>query len=146
MTAKSRGLSVVNNSQRRSCAPCPCSGRVCWRHNTTTALGCAGASEPRQLGYMVRLGLWGPGQPAFADFPAFLDALGHRGVGALELVGCSLCIVPVICVPDYLQGPPTTLQRSHGLLQPSTVRGGAGCICQLQLHLVKSLHLRAALN
>ena len=63
----------------------------CRGRTAMTALGCAGASEPRQLGYMVRLGLWGPGQPAFADFPAFLDALGHRGVGALELVGCSCC-------------------------------------------------------
>ena len=27
-----------------------------------------GASEPRNLAYMTRLGLWGPGIPAFADF------------------------------------------------------------------------------
>ena len=30
-----------------------------------------GASEPRNLGYMVRLGLWGDGT-SFQDFPQFL--------------------------------------------------------------------------
>jgi len=27
-----------------------------------------GASEPRNLGYMERLGLWGPGIPSFTNF------------------------------------------------------------------------------
>lgn len=27
-----------------------------------------GASEPRNLGYMERLGLWGPGNPSFSSF------------------------------------------------------------------------------
>lgn len=27
-----------------------------------------GASEPRNLGYMDRLGLWGPGTPSFSNF------------------------------------------------------------------------------
>ena len=27
-----------------------------------------GASEPRNLAYMTRLGLWGPGVPSFHDF------------------------------------------------------------------------------
>lgn len=52
--------------------------------------GCAGASEPRNLGYMERLGLWGEGTPSFAAFQDFLDAVGGRGVGALELVAMDM--------------------------------------------------------
>ncbi|GBG72349.1 hypothetical protein CBR_g11926 [Chara braunii] len=48
-----------------------------------------GASEPRNLGYMVRLGLWGPGTD-LPDFSAFLGALEKRGVGALELVAMDM--------------------------------------------------------
>ncbi|CAA6668669.1 unnamed protein product [Spirodela intermedia] len=43
-----------------------------------------GASEPRNMGYMVRLGLWGAG----TCFPKFHDFLG--GVGALELVAMDM--------------------------------------------------------
>ena len=50
----------------------------------------AGASEPRNLGYMVRLGLWGAGNTAFADFASFLQAISQRGVAALELVAMDL--------------------------------------------------------
>lgn len=50
----------------------------------------AGASEPRNLGYMVRLGLWGTGNTAFADFASFLQAISQRGVAALELVAMDL--------------------------------------------------------
>lgn len=35
-------------------------------------------AEPRNMGYMVRLGLWGPGHPAFPAFPAFLEAVQVR--------------------------------------------------------------------
>ena len=40
-----------------------------------------GASEPRNLGYMVRLGLWGEGNPAFETFPRFLEAISVSGRG-----------------------------------------------------------------
>ena len=50
----------------------------------------SGASEPRNLGYMERLGLWGEGTPSFAAFQDFLDAVGGRGVGALELVAMDM--------------------------------------------------------
>lgn len=33
-----------------------------------------GASEPRNMGYMVRLGLWGPGT-SFSDFREFLGGV-----------------------------------------------------------------------
>ncbi|EOY14275.1 RING/FYVE/PHD zinc finger superfamily protein isoform 2, partial [Theobroma cacao] len=48
-----------------------------------------GASEPRNMGYMVRLGLWGHGT-CFPDFQRFLVALEKGGVGALELVAMDM--------------------------------------------------------
>ncbi|OMO68935.1 Protein strawberry notch-like protein [Corchorus capsularis] len=48
-----------------------------------------GASEPRNMGYMVRLGLWGAGT-CFPDFQKFLAALEKGGVGALELVAMDM--------------------------------------------------------
>ncbi|XP_039816573.1 protein FORGETTER 1-like isoform X4 [Panicum virgatum] len=48
-----------------------------------------GASEPRNLGYMIRLGLWGDGT-SFENFHQFLGALEKGGVGALELVAVDM--------------------------------------------------------
>ncbi|CAK9271564.1 unnamed protein product [Sphagnum jensenii] len=48
-----------------------------------------GASEPRNMGYMTRLGLWGAGTD-FPHFSSFLAALEKRGVGALELVAMDM--------------------------------------------------------
>ncbi|GAV64893.1 PHD domain-containing protein/Helicase_C_4 domain-containing protein/AAA_34 domain-containing protein [Cephalotus follicularis] len=48
-----------------------------------------GASEPRNMGYMVRLGLWGTGT-SFSSFQEFLVALDKGGVGALELVAMDM--------------------------------------------------------
>ncbi|XP_012940832.1 protein strawberry notch homolog 1 [Aplysia californica] len=44
-----------------------------------------GASEPRNMAYMTRLGLWGQGTP-FKEFTDFIQAVERRGVGAMELV------------------------------------------------------------
>ncbi|KAF3325766.1 protein strawberry notch 1 [Carex littledalei] len=48
-----------------------------------------GASEPRNMAYMVRLGLWGAGS-SFEKFQGFHAALEKGGVGALELVAMEL--------------------------------------------------------
>lgn len=48
-----------------------------------------GASEPRHLGYMTRLGIWGNGT-AYKDFNEFCSAIEKRGVGAMELVAVDL--------------------------------------------------------
>lgn len=48
-----------------------------------------GASEPKNMGYMTRLGLWGPGT-AFSDFDEFHSAIKKRGVGAMELVAMEM--------------------------------------------------------
>ena len=51
-----------------------------------------GASEPRNMGYMVRLGLWGEGHHGFHDFSRFLEAVGKGGsnMAALELVAMDM--------------------------------------------------------
>lgn len=43
------------------------------------------ATEPRNMGYMVRLGLWGPGT-AFPTFNDFRTAIETGGVGAMEMI------------------------------------------------------------
>ncbi|XP_055305028.1 protein strawberry notch-like [Sitodiplosis mosellana] len=48
-----------------------------------------GASEPRNMAYMVRLGLWGQGTP-FTNFGEFLTAVEKRGVGAMEVVAMDM--------------------------------------------------------
>nr|XP_022905904.1 protein strawberry notch isoform X2 [Onthophagus taurus] len=48
-----------------------------------------GASEPRNMAYMVRLGLWGEGTP-FPDFNDFISAVEKRGVGAMEIVAMDM--------------------------------------------------------
>lgn len=48
-----------------------------------------GASEPKNMAYMVRLGLWGPGTP-FKEFNDFVTTVEKRGVGAMELVAIDM--------------------------------------------------------
>ena len=48
-----------------------------------------GASEPKHMAYMVRLGIWGTGSP-FRDFNEFLGAVEKRGVGAMEIVAMDM--------------------------------------------------------
>jgi len=48
-----------------------------------------GASETRNMAYMTRLGLWGPGSQ-FADFLSFIAAVERRGVGAMEIVAMDM--------------------------------------------------------
>ena len=48
-----------------------------------------GASEPRNMAYMTRLGLWGTGTP-FPEFNDFIQAIEKRGVGAMELVAMDM--------------------------------------------------------
>lgn len=48
-----------------------------------------GATEPRNMAYMTRLGLWGVGTP-FREFNDFIMAVERRGVGAMELVAMDM--------------------------------------------------------
>ncbi|XP_066198121.1 protein strawberry notch homolog 2 isoform X1 [Saccopteryx leptura] len=48
-----------------------------------------GASEPRNMIYMSRLGIWGEGTP-FRTFEEFLHTIEKRGVGAMEIVAMDM--------------------------------------------------------
>lgn len=48
-----------------------------------------GASEPRNMAYMTRLGIWGEGTP-FPEFADFIQAVEKRGVGAMEIVAMDM--------------------------------------------------------
>ncbi|XP_028569146.2 protein strawberry notch homolog 2 isoform X1 [Podarcis muralis] len=48
-----------------------------------------GASEPKNMIYMSRLGIWGEGTP-FRSFDDFLSAIEKRGVGAMEIVAMDM--------------------------------------------------------
>uniref|UniRef100_A0A3Q3LEF3 Protein strawberry notch homolog 1 n=1 Tax=Mastacembelus armatus TaxID=205130 RepID=A0A3Q3LEF3_9TELE len=48
-----------------------------------------GASEPRNMAYMNRLGIWGHKTP-FREFSNFIQAVERRGVGAMEIVAMDM--------------------------------------------------------
>lgn len=48
-----------------------------------------GASEPKNMAYMVRVGIWGKGTP-FPEFTDFISAVEKRGVGAMEIVAMDM--------------------------------------------------------
>uniref|UniRef100_A0A8C4GYZ6 Protein strawberry notch homolog 1 n=1 Tax=Dicentrarchus labrax TaxID=13489 RepID=A0A8C4GYZ6_DICLA len=48
-----------------------------------------GASEPRNMAYMNRLGIWGHKTP-FREFCNFIQAVERRGVGAMEIVAMDM--------------------------------------------------------
>ncbi|XP_014237071.1 protein strawberry notch-like isoform X1 [Trichogramma pretiosum] len=48
-----------------------------------------GATEPKNMAYMVRLGLWGKGTP-FREFSDFITSIEKRGVGAMEIVAMDM--------------------------------------------------------
>ncbi|XP_068609448.1 protein strawberry notch homolog 1 [Brachionichthys hirsutus] len=48
-----------------------------------------GASEPRNMAYMNRLGIWGSKTP-FREFANFIQAVERRGVGAMEIVAMDM--------------------------------------------------------
>ncbi|KAK9811987.1 hypothetical protein WJX73_006484 [Symbiochloris irregularis] len=80
-----------------------------------------GASEPRQMGYMVRLGLWGPANPSFNSFPDFMAAMGSRGMAALELVAMDMKAQGMyVCRTLSFAG--TEFQMVQAQLEPEMVR------------------------
>eukprot|EP00904_Undaria_pinnatifida_P010905 jgi/Undpi1/6945/HiC_scaffold_21.g09419.m1 len=91
-------------------------------------------SEPMNMGYMTRLGLWGEGTQ-FEDFQAFLKDIGKRGVGAMELVamqlkaegrlvsrslsfaGCEFSLVPLVNRKDQIDAYNTAVHSWQLLWQ-----------------------------
>lgn len=60
-----------------------------------------GASEPRNMAYMVRLGMWGEGTP-FNEFADFISAVEKRGVGAMEIVAMDMKLRGKACIFNFL--------------------------------------------
>jgi hypothetical protein len=54
-------------------------------------------SEPKNLGFMSRLGLWGPGTEHPLGFSQFLQGLERLGTGAMELHAMHLKSIGAIC-------------------------------------------------
>ncbi|XP_067030472.1 protein strawberry notch homolog 1-like [Acropora muricata] len=54
-----------------------------------------GASEPKNMAYMSRLGIWGPGTP-FREFSDFIQAVEKRGVGAMEIVAMDMKVRSIV--------------------------------------------------
>jgi hypothetical protein len=48
------------------------------------------------MGYMVRLGLWGPGTE-FSDFKSFSNEITSAGVGAMEMVAMEMKGLGLYC-------------------------------------------------
>ncbi|XP_029904737.1 strawberry notch homolog 2b isoform X2 [Myripristis murdjan] len=58
-------------------------------HARVVYASATGASEPKNMIYMSRLGIWGEGTP-FKTFEDFLHAIEKRGVGAMEIVAMDM--------------------------------------------------------
>ncbi|KAM6466151.1 protein strawberry notch homolog 2 isoform 1-T2 [Liasis olivaceus] len=58
-------------------------------HARVVYASATGASEPKNMIYMSRLGIWGEGTP-FRSFEEFLHAIEKRGVGAMEIVAMDM--------------------------------------------------------
>eukprot|EP00985_Skeletonema_marinoi_P001893 scaffold767_cov144-Skeletonema_marinoi.AAC.11 len=54
-------------------------------------------SHPKNLGFMSRLGLWGPGTEHPSGFNQFLDGLKRLGTGAMELHAMHLKSIGALC-------------------------------------------------
>lgn len=59
------------------------------KHARVVYASATGASEPKHMSYMSRLGLWGAGT-GFKNSDQFIDALTKAGVGAMELVAMDM--------------------------------------------------------
>ena len=59
------------------------------KHARVVYASATGASEPKHMSYMSRIGLWGAGT-GFRNSEQFIDALTKAGVGAMELVAMDM--------------------------------------------------------
>ena len=59
------------------------------KHARIVYASATGASEPKHMSYMSRLGLWGAGT-GFKNSDQFIEALTKAGVGAMELVAMDM--------------------------------------------------------
>lgn len=104
------------------------------------------------MGYMVRLGLWGEGNPAFRDFPRFLDAVQVRVRLRVRLGGLA-CVarrgpdagpkrdapfrhVCAAARPSPLAGPGTPVPATSAGTRALQGKGGSGGGSMAALELV----------
>lgn len=59
-------------------------------HARVVYASATGISEPSNMAFMHRLGLWGPGTAFSGGFGPFLQSLEERGVGAMELLATDM--------------------------------------------------------
>jgi hypothetical protein len=78
-----------------------------------------GATEPRNMAYMTRLGLWGSERP-FPEFKDFITAVEKRGIGAMEIVAMDMkvcacnacCVAGLFAATRSVFGAPVVVSRS----------------------------------
>ncbi len=88
---------------------------------------------------MERLGLWGEGTPSFAAFQDFLDAVGGRGVGALELVAMDMKARGMfVCRTLSFQGAPHRLLHAS---DPVSMLRSATMSCHARSSVTSTLHM-----
>ncbi|XP_018415037.1 PREDICTED: protein strawberry notch homolog 2 isoform X2 [Nanorana parkeri] len=89
------GLIVFDECHKAKNASCTKMGRAVLELQNNLPLArvvyasATGASEPKNMIYMSRLGIWGEGT-SFSTFDEFLHAIEKRGVGAMEIVAMDM--------------------------------------------------------
>uniref|UniRef100_A0A8C5P7H4 Protein strawberry notch homolog 2 n=1 Tax=Leptobrachium leishanense TaxID=445787 RepID=A0A8C5P7H4_9ANUR len=89
------GVIVFDECHKAKNASCTKMGRAVLELQSNLPLArvvyasATGASEPKNMIYMSRLGIWGEGT-SFGTFDDFLHAIEKRGVGAMEIVAMDM--------------------------------------------------------
>lgn len=113
----------ARENNTHACTTAYAAGRMC---TTTHATGLATTRAPQvgTMGYMARMGLWGPASP-FADFKAFVDSMKNRGVSFMEVNRHCALLLFVLCVcrclvPSHARASTchTHMHVAHVLLRP----------------------------
>ncbi|KAH8266648.1 hypothetical protein KR018_005640 [Drosophila ironensis] len=86
---KAKNLSVMNVGKSTKTGNTVLELQKLLPHARVVYASATGASEPRNMAYMVRLGLWGPGT-AYPEFYEFVGAVEKRGIGAMEIVAMDM--------------------------------------------------------
>ena len=100
-----------------------------------------GATESANLGYMQRLGLWGPGT-AFQTRDEFVRLLNQRGVGEPQGPACCLRRSPAGSPPSWLPHPAGRWSEDSRLYQSELRLGSVGAFQWVHAS-VQSLRVQA---
>ncbi|XP_020810119.1 protein strawberry notch homolog 1 isoform X2 [Drosophila serrata] len=86
---KAKNLSLMNVGKSTKTGTTVLELQKLLPHARVVYASATGASEPRNMAYMVRLGLWGPGT-AYGEFFEFVNSVEKRGIGAMEIVAMDM--------------------------------------------------------